>query len=238
MTLVVYPEGVTKSGSGGGTTHSHNRYGAYTRTRTIPVNPNTGRQVQMRNILAALTIFWDLILTAPQRAAWEVYAANVPWLNALGQTVHLTGFNHYLRSNSSRLQNTAGCPSVVRVDDAPIIFNLAVPEQALTIVAAEGTQFITASFDDTADWCSETGGFQGFYMGRPQNQSVNFYGGPWRRCGSQCGVDSPNGEPSSPHDMPVTFPVAQGEKVWLRSRIGRADARLSVFAIASCSVGA
>lgn len=234
MTLVVYPEGVTKSGSGGGTTHSHNRFGAYTRTRTIPVNPNTQRQVNMRNFLAALTIAWQNTLTQVQRDAWEVYADNVPWLNKLGQTVHLTGFNHYLRSNAVRLQNTGTVPEVVRVDDAPVIFNLATPEQLLSFTASEATQLLSIVFDDTADWNAEAGGFQPMYQGLPQNAGITFFGGPYRLLGAVNGA-TPGVSPAA---FAATFPIALGQRVWIRSRIGRADARLSEFAFAQIIVAA
>lgn len=225
MALVVLPEGQQRSGSIGGTVWSRNSAGAYIRNRSVPVNPNTDRQVAVRNYVKNLTIRWANTLTQNQRDAWDVYAANVDWLNALGQVIHLTGLNHYVRSNVPRQQST-----LAEVDDAPVIFNLAVAEQALAGSASEATQQVEVSYDDTADWCSEAGGFEAFYMGIPQNASIKFFGGPWRLMGSILGVDSPNGEPSSPDLMPQTWPFGEGNRIWIRSRIGRADGRLSEIA--------
>lgn len=227
MALVVLPEGTQISGSIGGTTWSHNRYGAYKRNRSVPVNPNTDRQIEIRNIVRGLTIAWQNVLTQLQRDAWNLYGKNVAWVNHLGQTVHLTGLNHYVRSNTPRLQANLG---LVRVDDAPVIFNIAVAEQDLGCSASEAAQQLTFTYDDTAAWTTEVGGFQIFFMGRPQNGSIKFFGGPWRKIGQQLGQDAPNGEPESPNPQGTAWPFAQGQRIWARTRIGRADGRLSEFA--------
>lgn len=222
---VILPEGQQRSGSVGGATWSHNAAGAYIRARSIPVNPNTDRQVAARNLVKALAILWNNTLTQAQRDAWNVYGSNVTWTDSLGQTIHLTGLNHYIRSNAPRLQ----C-ELARVDDAPVIFNIAAAEQALTGMATEATTVVACGFDDTADWCGETGGFQIFSMGIPQNASIKFFGGPWRIMCCSLGQDAPNGEPSSPLECPGVWPFAAGQRIWVRSRIGRADGRLSEFA--------
>ena len=41
------------SGSLSGVTYSHNRGGAYTRNRSIPVNPNTVQQQAVRNAFSS-----------------------------------------------------------------------------------------------------------------------------------------------------------------------------------------
>lgn len=223
--LVVLPEGQQRSGSIGGTVWSHNSAGAYIRNRSVPVNPNTDRQVAVRNFVRGLAIAWNNTLTQIQRDAWNTYAANVTWINALGQSIHLTGLNHYIRSNTPRLL----C-ALARLDAAPTIFNLATAEQALGASAQELTQLLTVSFDDTAAWTTETGGFELFSMGIPQNGSIKFFGGPWRVITCLFGQDAPNGEPASPTIMPTRWPIAEGQRLWIRSRIGRADGRLSEFA--------
>ncbi|MBA7656193.1 hypothetical protein ES703_64108 [subsurface metagenome] len=124
MALVVLPEGQQRSGSIGGTVWSRNSAGAYIRNRSVPVNPNTDRQVAVRNYVKNLTIRWANTLTQPQRDAWDVYAANVDWLNKLGDSVNLTGMPHYVRCNTLRLVLLQ-----TRIDDAPIIFNLAAAEE-------------------------------------------------------------------------------------------------------------
>lgn len=223
MALIVHPEGTQVSGSIGGTTFSHNRFGAYKRNRAVPVNPNTDRQVVVRNIVRALTIAWQNTLTQGQRDAWNVYAANVSWLNRLGQSVKLTGLNHYVRSNTPRLQCL-----LARVDAAPGIQNLASAELALGCSASEATQTATVTFDDTADWTSEDGAGQIFYGGLPQNGSIAFFGGPYRYIGSSHGDSIV--PIVSPELVLWPFPFVEGQRLWLRTRISRADGRLSEFA--------
>lgn len=232
-TLVVLPEGQQRSGSIGGTVWSRNSAGAYIRNRSVPVNPNTDRQVGVRNFVKALTIAWANVLTQVQRDAWDVYAANVDWLNRLGQSINLTGLNHYVRSNVPRLQ----C-ELARVDAGPVIFNLAAAELALVASGGEAAQQIGVDFDDGAAWATETGGFQIVAMGLPQNASIKFFGGPWRVCDCFKGQDAPNGEPSSPTLIDAPWPIAEGQRIWVRTRIGRADGRLSDFARTNFLCGA
>lgn len=223
MALVVLPEGTQISGSIGGTTYSHNRYGAYKRNRSIPVNPNTDRQVHVRNIVRGLTIRWNTILTQLERDAWETYAGNVTWVNRLGQSVHLTGLNHFVRSNTPRVQGP-GVGSII--DAAPVIFNLATAELDLSATASEATQDLTIDGDGTGAWIGEAGAWQFFSMGLPQNAAINFFGGPWRLITSTPGA----GPPPFPIVIATAWPFADGQRLWLRSRISRGDGRLSEFA--------
>lgn len=221
MALIRFAEGQQRSGSIGGTVYSHNRFGAYIRPRTIPVNPSTERQVDIRNAARALSIAWQNTLTQGQRDAWDVYAANVGWQNQLGEAVNLTGLNHYIRSNTVMVSL-----GFARTDAAPVIFNLATAELALTCTASEATQQLTIAFDDTAVWANEPGAFQHFYMGLPQNGGIKFFAGPYKYIVSGAGV-----VPAvSPIVATTPFPFAAGQRIWIRSRIMRADARLSEFA--------
>jgi len=106
-------------GSVGGTTFFYNRYSRIcARTRVIPTDPNTAAQQTVRAQMSAAVSRWQN-LTADQRESWEVYAADTPWKNSLGQDVRLTGFNMYIgvclavqRINPSAnmaLLNTAYC---------------------------------------------------------------------------------------------------------------------------------
>lgn len=221
MALVVLPEGTQISGSIGGTTYSHNRFGAYKRNRSIPVNPNTARQVAVRNAVRSIAIAWQNTLTQVQRDAWNVYASNVSWQNRLGQTVTLTGLNHYIRSNTPRVQN-----GIARVDAAPIIFNIATAELALAVTASEATQDLTIDGAPAADWIGEADAWQFFSMGLPQNGGIAFFGGPYRQVTAIPGA----GPPPFPAVIAAAFPFAEGQRLWVRSRIARGDGRLSEFA--------
>ena len=231
MALVVLPEGQQRSGSIGGTVWSRNRSGVYIRNRSVPVNPNTDKQVAIRNIVRALAIAWDQTLTQPQRDAWNLYAANVDWINSLGQTVNLTGLNHYIRSNTPRLDI-----GLARVDDGPVIFNLATAELGMSCAASEATQQYTLTWDDTAAWASEDGAAEITQQGAPQNGGIGFFGGPWRRNGFIPG--NSGAPPTSPTVLTAQFPFAQGQRLWIRSRITRADGRLSEFAQVNFLAGA
>jgi hypothetical protein len=223
MAVVRYPEGQQRSGSAGGSVYSHNRFGQYIRTRSIPVNPATDRQVAARNRVQNLTIAWGNTLTQAQRDAWEEYAANVPWQNALGDTAYLTGLNHYLRSNAAKLQ--AG---LARVDDAPTIFNLAQAELALVCNGSNPPTEIEVEFDDTQDWASEDLAAQIVSMGIPKNPSIAFFNGPWRFATALLGNSTT--PITSPQTVTTPWTYSVGQRVWVRTRILRADGRLSEFA--------
>ncbi|MBA7653005.1 hypothetical protein ES703_60845 [subsurface metagenome] len=221
MALVVLPGGEQRSGSIGGQVWSHNRSGAYIRARSIPVNPNTDRQVAVRNAVRSIAIAWDVTLTQPQRDAWEVYADNVGWKNRLGQDVSLTGLNHFIRCNTPRVMN-----NIARIDIAPVIFDLATAELDLSATASEATQDLTIDGDPGADWIGEVDAWQFYYMGLPQNGSIGFFGGPWRFLTATPGA----GPPPFPVVIAAAFPFAEGQRLWLRSRVARGDGRLSEFA--------
>lgn len=221
MALVVLPEGQQRSGKQGGMVWSHNAGGPYVRNRTIPTNPQTDRQVAVRNAVRSLTILWANALTQVQRDAWDLYADNVSWTNRLGQTIWLKGLNHYVRSNTQSI--VRGIP---RIDDAPVIFNLAAAEDALAATASEATQDLTIDGNPAGLWINEAGAWQFFYMGLPQNPSIKFFGGPYRFLTAVPGA----GPPPFPVVIAGAWPFAEGQRLWLRSRILRGDGRLSEFA--------
>lgn len=221
MSLVVLPEGQQRSGKQGGIVFSHNKGGPYIRNRAIPTNPNTARQVAVRNAMRSITIAWTTILTQAQRDAWDVYAANVSWLNRLGQTIKLTGLSHFVRSNTPRVAH-----GIAREDAAPVIFDIAAAEGALSAQASEATQDLTIDGDPAGPWIGEVDAWQFFYMGLPQNASVKFFKGPYRFLTATPGA----GPPPWPIVIAAAFPFAAGQRLWLRSRVARGDGRLSEFA--------
>jgi len=226
MALIVYAEGQQRSGSLGGSVYSHNRYGQYIRARSIPVNPNTDRQVAARNATRNLAIAWSQTLTQDQRDAWDTYAANVSWVNKVGHSVNLTGEAHYIRSNAPRI--VAG---LARVDDAPSIFELAQAEAALAVAFSATTGDFTVTFDDTAPWCSEDDAAQLVQLGLPQQASIKYFGGPFRFAAALLGDSgAPLTSPQVVAQSTVGWTYSEGNRIWLRTRITRADGRLSEFA--------
>ncbi len=221
MALIKFGGGVVAmSGSIAGNTFSRNRYGAYVRARTVPVNPNTARQVGVRAALAFLTTRWAQILTTNQRIAWNLYGANVNMVNKLGETINLSGFNHYIRSNVPRLIFGRNI-----VDDGPVIFELPAHDPLFAITASEAAQRLEITFSVDMNWSTETNAFLFVSQGLPQNAQRNFFGGPWRTLTGIPGEDP--GPPVSPNSPSAIFAIAEGQHLWAYGRISRADGRLS-----------
>lgn len=221
MAGVKYGGGIIQmSGSIGGNTFARNKYGNYVRARTKPINPNTARQVAVRAAMAFLTDRWSQALTAAQRTAWNLYGDSVNMKNRLGEVVKLSGFNHYIRSNS--LRKTFGW---ALIDAGPVIFEIPEQDPTLAITASEAAQEISIAFDDTMDWDDEDGGYMVLFQGQPQNPQRNFFAGPWRMFHAIQGV---NGAPvASPVAGTVAFAIAELQRQWVYARILRADGRLS-----------
>lgn len=90
------------SGSIAGQTFSRNRFGQYTRTRAIPVNPSSSFQMAVRARLQTNAAGWRL-LTALQREAWGTLGDLMTRTDSLGQTYSLTGFDAYVSINNNRV---------------------------------------------------------------------------------------------------------------------------------------
>lgn len=77
-----------------------------------------------------------------------------------------------------------------------------------------------------ADWVGEADAWQFIYQGLPQNSGIKFFGGPYRLLTAIPGA----GPPPFPATPAAVFPFAEGQRIWIRSRIARGDGRLSEFA--------
>ena len=221
MALVKYGGGIIQmSGSIAGSTYARNRFGNYARARTKPVNPRTPGQVAVRAAMSELTARWAQTLTAGQRTAWNLYASSVSMKNKLGEAVYLTGFNHYIRSNSW----LARIGSVI-VDEGPVVFELPEADPTFAVAISEATNDITVTFDDTMDWASESSAFMIIQNGKPQNAQRNFFNGPWQHADHISGKDAD--PPASGVTVAGTFIYTELQRAWVRARIIRADGRLS-----------
>ncbi len=221
MALVKYGGGVIQmSGSLAGNTFARNRSGNYVRARTKPVNPNSERQQEVRSILAFLTTVWAETLSGAQRIAWNLYASNVGMKNKLGETIFLSGFNHFIRSNALLKRATRTI-----VEDGPVTFELPAQDPTFAITASEGSQLIEYTFDTNLAWRSEDDAYLFLFQGSPQNTQRIFFAGPWRYVGHFSGVTGAG--PESPGTFAVPFPIGEGQKLWCYGRIERADGRLS-----------
>lgn len=221
MGLVKYGGGVIQiSGSIAGNTFARNRYGNYVRARTKPVNPNSSRQQQVRASMAWLVEHWASTLTAVQRSAWNTYASNVAMLNRLGESMNLSGFNQFVRSNAIR--KAQGDLVIVT---GPTVFDIPEWDPVFDFTSSAATQNLTVVYDDTEEWCDLDDAHLYIFVGSPQNPQRNFFAGPWRY------GDTVDGDLASPPSSPATvaspFVIVEGQALWIYGRISMPDGRLS-----------
>lgn len=206
-------------GSIGGVTFARNRGGAYARNRTAPINPSSPRQIEVRATFASLTNRWTTILTEAQRAAWELYAENVPLPNTLGELRQVTGLNMYVRSNSL-IEDTDG----IQIDAAPVIFTVG-PTITPTITVDEAADEF--SITDLGAYDLLDGPVNLLWTtGRPQQPGVNFYKGPFQKAAAELAVDTTNDPPYGP--FALTQPVAVGQALFIRTAVVTPDGRVGV----------
>ena len=138
--LIRFGLGGQLSGSVGGVVAGHNKGGQYLRNRSIPANPNSVRQQQQRAALAVAAARWRN-LTADFRNAWDGYASQTPLVNRLGESITVSGFNMYVRTNAYVVGlGQAG------IDVAPLqpgLSNLGTPDATpLVASVANGLDFV------------------------------------------------------------------------------------------------
>jgi len=221
MALVRYGSGITQmSGSVGGDVHARNRFGNYIRPRTKPVNPHSIRQESVRAVLSYLAEYWHETMNETERNLWGVYAAAVAMKNRLGETIHLTGFNHFIRSNTARMSFHPGAVSF-----APDILSL--PEKDPDLVCSEeDIAGQTFTFENDVALFAANGDpvvTLMVYQGQPQLASRNFFAGPWRYIG---GVGVAEGQAGTV-TLDAGFAFAEGQKVWFQARTYTNMGRLS-----------
>lgn len=164
----------TVSGSIGGVTGSRNRGGQYLRRRSIPTNPNSALQAERRASMSNAVAAWTAVLTDSQRSAWNVWAANVPFVDSLGQTFYLTGQQAYIRSALRR--SPSGQPFI---NPGPTVFNHGpAPVSIGLFTLGAAAQQIDIAFATEAE--TPDAGDAMVYLGRPQNSTVNFFKGPYQ----------------------------------------------------------
>lgn len=220
------------SGSIAGLVYSHNRGGMYTRARSTPTNPGTAQQQAIRTAVATLDNRWVNVLTAAQRAAWETYAVNTPMLDRLGEPRNVGAIGMYVRGNVPRVQSAI---AEGIIDAGPTTFGL--PDLSpIGATISEATQLISVTFEDTDVWLDEDGAALCVYASRPKNPTINYFKGPFRYANK---IEGDSITPlTSPQTMAVPFAVVQGQRVFVRGVMYRADARLSPEQFLTVDVGA
>ncbi len=213
MALVKYGGGIVQmSGSIAGSVFARNKSGNYVRPRTKPVNPNSFRQEFIRTALSHLAEHWHKELDATERGLWETYAAAVAMKNKLGETIHLSGFNHFIRTNSPQLMLAEDIKEA-----APTTLSLMEKDET-TICSEENIagQTFTFTFDNTG-WgvTPDLKYWMCFYQGQPQLASRQTFHGPWRFMSAAGTVAGDAGT----QQLPAEFSFAEGQKVWFQARM-------------------
>lgn len=130
------------SGSVGSLTASRNRYGAYLRARTIPINPATAYQLAQRARLAAASKLWrgrpDDI-----KKAWEAWAATHPITDAFGDRQILSGAAALTQINLRRLLYGSSLDDAIPVAAPPTAL------ATLSAAASAGGSTVAITFTDT-----------------------------------------------------------------------------------------
>lgn len=219
MALVKYGGGIVQmAGSIAGTTFARNSSGNYARSRTKPVNPVSALQVARRTTMAYWTEYWHETLTAGQRTAWATYANAVNMKNRLGETIKLSGFNHFIRALTIRTLT-----SLTITPDGPVTLTLPEIDPTFAIAGSAATQLLSITYDITLPWHAVVGSGIAIFMGRPQVVTRNFFRGPYQYAGKIVIADT------SPKTIPAPFTLIAGQKIWCYARIttGPLDSRLS-----------
>jgi len=167
------------AGSLGGLTATRNQGGQFLRSRASRVNPNTASQNAVRSTMGALTSFWGT-LTAEQCASWHAYAAQVLLPDTFGDHRLVSGFNHFIRSNTPRLRVLG--PSNI-ISSAPSIFNLgATPILSGNMLAVapfgELILCLTINLMDAPEVADDES-FVFTYIAPPFSPSRSYYRGPY-----------------------------------------------------------
>lgn len=129
------------SGKVGGSVFSRNKGGAYVKSWVKPTNPNTTPQQAVRTRLSNLSQGWRS-LTQGQRDAWNGAATTFPYVNRLGEIIHLQGEALYIKLNLNILainQTEITVPPLPTAVDAPL---------TLTTACSDGAGTMTLTFTD------------------------------------------------------------------------------------------
>lgn len=211
------------SGSIGGITFSHNKGGAYMRSKVIGTNPNTSFQQVVRQAMGDLANIWANVLTTAQRNSWNTYASLVPVPSKLGGVHIISGIAHFLRSNVPRRQADPAGVVLTVATTAPTINDVGEMQVTSGIVTVPSAT-VQIAYPAGQDWANETGSAMLIYTGRQQNPSINFFKGPFSLAGAIFGV---TGTPvASPQNVTSRFTYSAA-KGWFRAQVTRADGRLS-----------
>ncbi len=221
MALAKYGGGIIQlSGSIAGNVFARNKMGNYVRPRTKPVNPHSSRQESARTIMSYLAELWHTSAMAAHRGNWENYAAAIGMKNRLAEAIHLTGYNHFIRSNCAQM-----CMGETEIVAAPTIQSL--PEKDPLLVCTE-EDIAGQTFTFTCDvngWVPDNDPKFGIMIaqGQPKLASRNTFHGPWRYMDFIDAIEGAAGTGT----LAASFDFVVDQKVWFLARLITVAGRLS-----------
>ena len=197
---------VPQSGSIAGTVHSHNRAGQYTRNRRMPVQPvGSGRRAIVRARFGAGSAAWAG-LTAVEQAGWDSFAADHPVVDALGQSVVLTGHQMYVRVSASAANVGLAAPT------GPIA------DIELPVLAAITFTFSIAAGAEIDDFTGTAGEKVAAAFSRPMSSGRRFNKTFWQPLGADGYTDgdaAPYALTSALYQAEFGLPVV-GQRIFAR----------------------
>ena len=197
-------------GSISGTTFQQGPYGTVIRNRTVPVNPQSPKQVIVRTSMATLSFRWSNILTTAQRSAWDAYAALTPLPDRFGQLVPTKGRQMFLRYNVA-----AFALSLPIVDAAP-----ATPGEAAAPIYSATLSVGGARQIDTATPVLALNDFIIWRLSLPTGLARNFYKAPFSF------ITIATFGTVFPLALTMPFPLSVGQKYFFAARLFQADGKV------------
>lgn len=169
------------SGSVGGLTYTRGASGLVMRARAKPVNTTARRQTDAANAFTQAVLRWRQVLTAAQRASWELYAQNVPRTSALGDQRPRTGLNLFIHRALlvNRVLRLDPENTLLNPTDAPTIFNRSHAGLRQIDFAFASGDVIQYGFDDSLPWNTTAGGLL-LFVSAPTNPSRQPLAQPFR----------------------------------------------------------
>lgn len=151
MAKVQFGSGVAyMSGRIAGTVHARNKGGSYVRRFSVPVNPSTSFQQNIRNCLSTISSAWRN-LTAPDQSAWVSWAESHPVIDRLGAAIKLSGQQAFVATNRNGFSNGDGAIAFTTPPAEPQYEYPLEPDFTVTLDTAVGTLNITQTVQPAAD---------------------------------------------------------------------------------------
>lgn len=206
-------------GSVGSETYSRNPGGLYVKARSTPTQPASSHRDLTQLALTTITQAWSGTLTEAQRAGWRQYAKRWPIPNRLGQMIHVTGLNHFVRCNFYEfLSHTS-----VRNLNAPPSGPAHIP--TFTFTANGTSNQVTIALPMTNYSPPPTEQRLYLFLGEGINSGRTYYSSPWRWSGYNWWSGSY--WVNSPWTVSTPWPISAGNKIFAKIVTVLTDAETS-----------